>query len=93
MSNFFCIKSRVLRVKPAAAISRRNVSCLSYGLAQWILSNWGIPAQAGQWNLEKGQEKAPSAETFNAIAPAKSEKININIASVEELEALPGLVL
>lgn len=54
-------------------------------------TNWGIPAQAGQWNLEKGQGKAPSAETFNAIAPAKSEKININIASVEELEALPGI--
>ena len=50
-----------------------------------------IPAQSGQWNQEKGQGKTLSAESLHAISPVKSEKININLASVEELQALPGI--
>ena len=92
MSYSFCTGSRVFRTATHRSNFRKK--CQVIVLLAWFngsLTNWGIPAQAGRWNQDKGQGKTPLAETFNTIAPAKSEKININLASVEELEALPGI--
>jgi competence ComEA-like helix-hairpin-helix protein len=52
---------------------------------------WGIAAQAGHSTEERGHEMTQAVESFKSISPTQSEKININLASVEELRSLPGI--
>lgn len=92
MSNSFFTGIQIFRASHHRTHIRKKSQVII--LLVWLngfLTNWGIPAQSGQWNQDKGQEKTPTAETFNAISPVASEKININLASVEELQALPGI--
>ena len=92
MSNSFFTGIQIFRASHRRTNIRKKSQLIVFLV--WLngsLTNWGIPAQPGQWNQDKGQGKTPSAETFNAISPVSSEKININLASVEELQALPGI--
>jgi competence ComEA-like helix-hairpin-helix protein len=92
MNNFFCIGSRVLRVRPCRrSFLMRCQLIVLLAFLNGFLSYGGIPAQAGQWGPEKGQEKTRSVGTFNSNSPLESEKININLASAEELQSLPGI--
>jgi len=92
MSNSCCIDVRIFRAAHQSNNFRKK--CQVVFLLAWLngsFTNWGIPAQTGQWNQEKGQGKTDSAETDNFISPAGSEKIDINLASLEELQTLPGI--
>ena len=92
MNNSICIGSRVLRITRHRRRFREKfqvivlLACL-YG----SLAKWGIPAQAGQWKQEPGKEKTHSVEAFIPVSPPRPEKININRASEEELQSLPGI--
>jgi competence ComEA-like helix-hairpin-helix protein len=92
MNNLFCIGSGVLRVNPRRRSFRKScrVIVLLTSLSGF-LTNEAIPAQARQSNQEKGQGKTQSVGVFNSISPSESEKININLAGVEELQSLPGI--
>ena len=92
MSNSCCTKIRIFRAAHQSHNFRKK--CQVAFLLAWLygsFTNWGIPAQTGQWNQGKGQGKTDSAETDNFISPAESEKININLASLAELQTLPGI--
>jgi len=92
MSNSLCAESRVSRInnsRPYLCAKCRGkllFACL-YG----SLAIWEPAAQADQGNPGKGPEKTPSVGALTSTPIPEPEKININHASVQELQLLPGI--
>ena len=92
MSNSLCVESRVSKIN-----DRRRSLCakcrgnLLFAYLYVSFAIWGPPAQADQWTPAKGQEKTPSVAALTSTPIPEPEKININRASLRELQSLPGI--
>ena len=91
MNNFFCIRTHILRNTRRHSFHEKYQVIIFFACLNGFFAIWEITIQASEVTPERVQGKIQSVEAFNPVSPSKSEKININLASIEELRSLPGI--